>query len=36
VLRDQPEFKVIETRTSLPWRDGIDGAFAAKVMRTPG
>lgn len=34
VLRDQPEFQAGEARTSLPWKDGIDGAFAAKVMRS--
>jgi len=34
VLRDQPGFQVTETRTSLPWRDGTDGAFATKVVRS--
>ncbi len=33
VLRDLPEFQAGETRSSLPWRDGIDGAFATKVLR---
>jgi 16S rRNA (cytosine967-C5)-methyltransferase len=33
ILRDRPDFQVTETKTSLPWRDGMDGAFAAKVLR---
>lgn len=33
VLRDLPEFKIAETKSTSPWSDGIDGAFAAKVIR---
>ncbi len=33
VLKKLPGFKLIETRESLPWRDGFDGAFAALIRR---
>lgn len=33
VLRDHPEFKIAEAKSTLPWQDGFDGAFAAKVIR---
>ncbi|WP_156346310.1 RsmB/NOP family class I SAM-dependent RNA methyltransferase [Verrucomicrobium spinosum] len=29
-----PEFKLVETRSSLPWRDGFDGAFAALLLKS--
>jgi 16S rRNA (cytosine967-C5)-methyltransferase len=33
VLKSHPGFSLIETRESLPWRDGVDGAFAALIKR---
>jgi len=33
VLPNHPEFQVAETRSTLPWKDGIDGAFAARIVR---
>lgn len=30
-----PAFELVETRTSLPWRDGHDGAFAALLLKKP-
>lgn len=33
VLQQNPSFQLAETRTSLPWRDGVDGSYAARIMR---
>ncbi len=33
ILREFPFFKLIEQRTVLPFRDGFDGAYAAKFSR---
>ena len=35
VLLDTPGFTMTQVRTSLPWRDGVDGAFAACIVRNP-
>ncbi|HSJ01171.1 MAG: 16S rRNA (cytosine(967)-C(5))-methyltransferase RsmB [Verrucomicrobium sp.] len=32
-LASHPEFRLVETRVSLPWRDGFDGAFAALLLK---
>ncbi len=32
-LEQNPEFSLREQQRSLPWRDGFDGAFAAKIER---
>ncbi len=32
-LRDHPEFSLEEEKTSLPWRDGFDGAYAARLVK---
>ena len=34
VLREFANFRQMEARSSLPFRDGFDGAFAAKLIRT--
>lgn len=31
LLRDHPALRVVETRCTTPWNDGIDGSFAAKI-----
>ena len=33
VLKSTSGFTLQETRSSLPWRDEVDGAFAAKIVR---
>ena len=32
LLKKHPRLQLLETQTSLPWRDGVDGAFAAKLQ----
>lgn len=32
-LLDAPGYQLVETRRSLPWRDQIDGAYAARILR---
>ncbi len=32
-LADHPELRLVETRGALPFRDGTDGAFAARIER---
>jgi 16S rRNA (cytosine967-C5)-methyltransferase len=32
-LAAHPDFRLVETRASLPWRDGFDGAFAALLVK---
>jgi 16S rRNA (cytosine967-C5)-methyltransferase len=34
ILRQAPELQLAETRRTLPFIDRIDGAFAAKFVRT--
>lgn len=33
VLQMHPTFKLEESIATLPWRDGVDGSFAAKIIR---
>ena len=33
-VKDHPEFKLLETRDALPFRDGTDGAFAARIGKS--
>ncbi|HEX3818106.1 MAG TPA: 16S rRNA (cytosine(967)-C(5))-methyltransferase RsmB [Chthoniobacterales bacterium] len=33
-LHAHPDFRLTRTEKSLPWRDGFDGAFAARLHRT--
>jgi 16S rRNA (cytosine967-C5)-methyltransferase len=33
-LADHPNFKLIDTREALPFKDGTDGAFAARLERS--
>jgi 16S rRNA (cytosine967-C5)-methyltransferase len=32
-LADHPELKLVSTREALPFKDGTDGAFAARIER---
>jgi 16S rRNA (cytosine967-C5)-methyltransferase len=32
-LTDHPELKLVSTREALPFKDGTDGAFAARIER---
>jgi len=34
ILRQLPELRCVETRRTLPFADGVDGAFAAKFVRS--
>jgi 16S rRNA (cytosine967-C5)-methyltransferase len=34
ILNSSPALRLIEEKRSLPFRDGLDGAFAAKFIRT--
>ena len=31
-----PGLRLVEQRRTAPWRDGVDGAFAAKLVRAKG
>lgn len=33
VLQQHPSFKLGESIATLPWRDGVDGSYAAKIIR---
>jgi 16S rRNA (cytosine967-C5)-methyltransferase len=35
ILREFPFLKLVEQRSVLPFRDGFDGAYAAKLSRAP-
>lgn len=32
-LKQHPSFQLVESKSTLPWRDGVDGSFAAKIVR---
>ncbi len=34
ILQQHPELTLMETKSSLPWRDGCDGAFAALLKKS--